>query len=123
MAKEVEILKKPYKLEKWSQAQIVEMAKCINDPIYFIQKYMMVQHPLKGAVPLELYPYQKVMVESFKKYRNVVALTGRQLGKCVFGNTFITKDGKKVKIKELVNLNLKDRIVDKLEEYLVKLST
>lgn len=57
MAKnEVEILKKPYKRELWTTSQILEVTKCIKDPIYFVEKYMRVQHPTKGSVPLILYP-------------------------------------------------------------------
>lgn len=77
MAKnEVEILKKPYKRELWTTSQILEVTKCIKDPIYFVEKYMRVQHPTKGSVPLILYPYQKEMITAFKEHRNIVCLTG-----------------------------------------------
>ena len=31
-----------------------EYKKCAKDPIYFLKKYCVVQHPIKGKVPFHL---------------------------------------------------------------------
>ena len=32
-----------------------EYSKCAKDPIYFLKKYCVVQHPIKGKVPFSKY--------------------------------------------------------------------
>ena len=36
-----------------------EYVKCAQDPIYFMKKYCVVQHPMKGKVPFHLFEYQE----------------------------------------------------------------
>ena len=38
-----------------------EYKKCAKDPIYFLKKYCVVQHPIKGKVPFHLWSYQEEM--------------------------------------------------------------
>ena len=35
-----------------------EYVKCAQDPAYFMKKYCMIQHPIKGKIPFELYDYE-----------------------------------------------------------------
>ena len=35
-----------------------EYTKCAKDPTYFMKKYCVVQHPIKGKVPFHLYNYR-----------------------------------------------------------------
>lgn len=65
----------------YSKKEIEEIAKCKNDPIYFIENYVKVVHPDKGLVNMKLYDYQKEMVISYWKQRKTIALTARQMGK------------------------------------------
>lgn len=46
----------------------------------------------------------------------------RQMGKCIFGNSIIQINGGRKEIKSTIKLNLKDKIVNILEELLIKLS-
>lgn len=119
---DIEIIKKPHQKEIWTQTQILEVARCIKNPIYFIKNYLKVQHPLKGSIPLELYPYQETIIESFKNQRNTILLTGRQMGKSCCFYTKITYNDTKVKIGNLIKLNFKEKIVNYLELKLVELS-
>ena len=32
-----------------------EYIKCAKDPVYFLKKYAVIQHPMKGKVPFALY--------------------------------------------------------------------
>ena len=65
--------------------QIKEVIKkqyiqCAQDPAYFMKKYCMIQHPIKGKIPFELYDFQEKSVREFKEHRFNVILKARQLG-------------------------------------------
>ena len=63
------------------KANIVkEIIKCGQDPVYFIDKYAKIQHPIKGLVPFKLYDFQKDLTASFTKERFNIINKGRQLG-------------------------------------------
>lgn len=57
-----------------------EIIKCGKDPIYFIKNYCYIQHPTKGRLQLDLYPFQEECIESFVKYKKNIVLKSRQLG-------------------------------------------
>lgn len=59
----------------------MEIARCMNDPIYFMCTYMKVQHPVRGSVPFEMYDYQKDAVNAFLKHKDSIVMLGRQMGK------------------------------------------
>ena len=67
-----------YQLNK---AQLkAELLKCGRDPVYFINNYVKVAHPLKGLLPFNLYPFQEKCIEDFKEHRFNIVLKARQLG-------------------------------------------
>lgn len=76
-----EFFKKPGRQEEYAPDQITEMAKCMVDPVYFIQKYVKIQHPSKGKVPFKMFDYQIRMVEGFLADRFCITKVGRQMGK------------------------------------------
>lgn len=82
-------LKKAGEQQEYTPAQIKELAKCMNDPIYFIKKYCQIQHPVRGAIPFKLYPYQEQLIRAFHENRNVICLSARQTGKSQCSAAFI----------------------------------
>lgn len=66
---------------KYTKDQLEELVKCSNDPLYFMEKYMYVQHSTKGKIPFKAYEYQKELITGFDKHRNVIAMIPRQSGK------------------------------------------
>jgi hypothetical protein len=65
--------------------QIKEVIKqqyiqCATDPAYFMKKYCMIQHPIRGKIPFELYDFQEKSVREFKDNRFNIILKARQLG-------------------------------------------
>ena len=74
---------------EYTMEQLVEIKKCMNDPIYFIENYFKVTHPDKGSVLMKLYDYQKKMIMAYHNNRKVVAMASRQLGKCLALNTTV----------------------------------
>ena len=75
------LVKRPHQSEKYSNDQIQEIAKCIQDPIHFIANYCSIQHPTKGRVSFELFDYQKRLIDTYNNYRYSIALLPRQTGK------------------------------------------
>ena len=57
-----------------------EYIKCAQDPAYFMKKYCMIQHPIRGKIPFELYNFQDKVVNEFQEHRMNVILKARQLG-------------------------------------------
>lgn len=75
------LLKKARKRISWTQDQVQEWLKCAQDPIYFAEKYIKVVHVDRGFVPIELYDYQKEIIDKLQNNRRVTVVTSRQAGK------------------------------------------
>ena len=60
--------------------QVQEIIKCGKDPIYFLNNYMKIQHPIKGLIKFDTFDFQDECVESFIDNRFSVILKSRQLG-------------------------------------------
>jgi len=64
-----------------TQEQILEYAKCVTDPIYFLNNYGFVFDLEKQRVgKLSLYPYQVPIIQDFEEFRNNIILKSRQQG-------------------------------------------
>lgn len=57
-----------------------ETKKCMEDPIYFMRKYVKIQHPNKGTIPFDLFPFQEDALGRFHLDRFLLILKSRQLG-------------------------------------------
>ncbi len=75
-------LKSANEQHEYTPDHMAELEKCSEDPVYFIQNYCIIQHPVKGPVPFELYDYQIEMIRAFEKNRQCIVLSARQTGKC-----------------------------------------
>ena len=65
----------------YSEEQLLEVAKCIEDPIYFIKNYVKIVNVDKGLVPFQMWPFQEEMVRSFHENRFTICKMPRQVGK------------------------------------------
>lgn len=74
-------LKKPGTEISYTQEQLIEIAKCIEDPIYFIRKYVKIVNVDKGLVPFDMWKFQEEMVHDFHNNRFCIAKMPRQVGK------------------------------------------
>lgn len=61
--------------------QIQEYAKCMYDPIYFIEKYVKIISLDKGLVPFKLFDYQNRFIMAIHKNNRVISMQPRQHGK------------------------------------------
>jgi hypothetical protein len=57
-----------------------EFIKCAQDPVYFMKKYYMIQHPQRGRQLFDLYPFQEKVLRLFQKYPDSIINKSRQLG-------------------------------------------
>ena len=87
---------------EYTNEQVLELKKCMADPVYFICNYVMIQHPTKGSVPFAMYPFQKNMVDMFNENRYSIVLASRQVGKCQKGTSNITIINKPNKIRKFI---------------------
>ena len=57
-----------------------EYVKCALDPIYFMKEYCYIQHPVKGKMKFNLYPFQEKTLGALKDHDYNIILKARQLG-------------------------------------------
>jgi hypothetical protein len=58
----------------------IEYGKCAADPIYFMKKYCMIQHPKRGKIQFNLFPFQEDTLTNFNNHRYNIVLKSRQTG-------------------------------------------
>ncbi len=63
--------------KKEIKAELLRMGR---DPVYFINNYSKITHPIEGLVPFKLYKFQKEAVTNFQDHRFNIILKARQLG-------------------------------------------
>jgi hypothetical protein len=66
---------------QYTEEQAVEIAKCIEDPVYFIKTYVKIVNVDKGLVPFDMWSFQEDMVKSFHENRFSICKMPRQVGK------------------------------------------
>jgi len=74
-------LKKANVQQTWTKEEVEEYAKCMKDPIYFIQQYIKIVSLDEGLIPFKLYDFQKEMVGTFHNNRFTICKLPRQSGK------------------------------------------
>lgn len=57
-----------------------EYMKCAKDPAYFMKKYCYIQHPKRGRILFNLYPFQEGVLHLFRDENYIITLKSRQLG-------------------------------------------
>jgi len=57
-----------------------EYIKCAQDPGHFMRKYCYIQHPQRGRITFNLYPFQEKVLHLWKDNPYSVVLKSRQLG-------------------------------------------
>ena len=57
-----------------------EYLKCAQDPAHFMKKYCYIQHPQRGRIQFNLYPFQEKTLHVFRDNDYSIILKSRQLG-------------------------------------------
>jgi hypothetical protein len=58
-----------------------EFKKCARNPIYFIENYIYIRHPVRGQTKFKLYDYQRDLINAYHNNKEVITLYPRQSGK------------------------------------------
>lgn len=77
------LVKKDGVIQEWTQEQVLEYKKCMDDPAYFAERYVKIISLDRGLVPFHLYPYQRDMFKHFNDNRFSIVLACRQSGKSI----------------------------------------
>lgn len=75
------LLKKTRAQIAFTPEQQLEYARCAMDPVYFAENYVHIVHVDRGFIKIELYDYQKEIIEKITNNRRVTVVTSRQAGK------------------------------------------
>mgnify|MGYP001014723444 CR=1 FL=1 len=54
--------------------------RCSQDPVYFMKRFCKIQHPQRGKIKFELYPFQEDVLTDVADNRFNIILKSRQLG-------------------------------------------
>ena len=72
----------------YTEEHIKEIYKCKMSIEYFAENYIYIIHPSKGKIKIELYDFQKPLLNNFKNHPRNVVLSSRQSSKsttcCIF---------------------------------------
>ena len=65
----------------YTEEQVIEIAKCADDPVYFIKTYVKIVNVDRGLIPFDMWDFQEDMVRTFHNNRFTIAKMPRQVGK------------------------------------------
>jgi hypothetical protein len=65
----------------YTEEQVLEIAKCAEDPVYFIKTYVKIVNVDRGLIPFDMWDFQEDMVRTFHNNRFTIAKMPRQVGK------------------------------------------
>ena len=81
MAVDTKLTKTPYKKEKYTEEQLLELALCTQDPKHFMKEHCFIQHPTQGRMKFSLYDFQEDLVDTYHNNRYSISMLARQTGK------------------------------------------
>jgi hypothetical protein len=92
-----------------------EYKKCLVDPMYFMKKYVKIQHQTRGIIPFELYEFQEETLQDFIDNDRNIVLKSRQMGISTLVSayalwTMIFNPGKNVLILSTVQNTSKETV-------------
>ena len=94
----------------YTEEQTQEIIKCVNDPVYFVKKYMKIVNVDKGLIPFDMWDFQADLLNSFNENRFNIVKYPRQSGKCFCINTNVKVRNKLTgEIEEITIGNLYER--------------
>lgn len=82
-------IKRAHEPVEYTPKFVHELIRCSNDPVYFIRKYVKIQHPVRGAINFELYQYQIDLINNFHENKLNIVLSARQTGKSVTSAAYL----------------------------------
>ena len=84
-----------------------EYKKCLASPVYFMKKYVKIQHPIRGNIAFDLYSFQEETLQSFHDYKFNIILKSRQMGISTLVSAFVLWEMIFHKDKNILIISLK----------------
>jgi hypothetical protein len=78
------LVKTAHSTQKYTEKDIEDLSKCMDPETgadYFLNNFFFIQHPVKGKIQYQAYPYQIKLLHSYHSHRFSVNMLGRQMGK------------------------------------------
>ncbi|OUU19168.1 MAG: hypothetical protein CBC05_00530 [Crocinitomicaceae bacterium TMED45] len=78
------LTKKAYSKSKYSENNLLELKQSADKKsgyLYFMKNFMWIQHPTKGRMKFNPYPFQERLLETYNDNRFAIAMCARQTGK------------------------------------------
>lgn len=72
----------------YTQYQLQELIRCKRDPVYFVDKYCYITHPVRGIIPFKLYEFQHRVLHDLRNHRFNIMLKSRQMGMSTLTSAF-----------------------------------
>lgn len=82
-------IKRPHQESEYTPQQVQELKRCSEDAVYFIKNYVVIRHPVRGAVPFALFNYQEEIIRTYQYSPATVVLSSRQTGKSECSGAFL----------------------------------
>ena len=79
-----ELIKKPYMRMSYTDAQKLHLLECADmttGPMYFMEHFFYIQHPLRGRIQFVPFDYQIELIANYHGNRFSINMLGRQMGK------------------------------------------
>jgi len=73
----------------FTQRELEEYQKCVDDPVYFAKKYIRIINVDKGLIPFDMWDFQEDMVNTFHNNRFSICKLPRQVGKSTTSVAYI----------------------------------
>lgn len=78
------LVKPPHRRESYTESQLEEFVLCADPesgPMYFLDNFFCIQHPVRGKMVYHPYEYQRRLIETYHSNRFSISLMPRQTGK------------------------------------------
>lgn len=84
------LIKKAHQRQPYTEDQLEDLAKCLDPDTgyeHFATNFFHIQHPVKGKMLFEPYPFQLNLLRTFHQNRYSCCLLSRQMGKALANTT------------------------------------
>jgi len=86
------LTKPAYAKSRYNEQQLLDLKRCADPNIgylHFMKSHMWIQHPTKGRMKFDPYPFQEKLLETYNNNRFAIAMCARQTGKTTCAAGFL----------------------------------
>jgi len=63
-----------------AKEKVIEFQRCRDEPAYFVENYVSIEHPALGVIPFKLYGFQRELIDVIMGNQKVIINKSRQTG-------------------------------------------